>query len=87
MFARECTHQSDLIDVHPGEEAVCEECAVTGDRYISLRVCLTCGHVGCCDSSKNKHATRHFETTGHPVARSLTKGGEFRWCYVDKVYF
>ena len=50
-----------------------------------LRECLTCGHVGCCDSSKNKHATRHFREAEHPVIRSYEPGEDWRWCYVDKV--
>lgn len=49
-------------------------------------MCLTCGHVGCCDSSKNKHATKHFKETGHPVMKSVTPGEEFTWCYVDQCY-
>jgi uncharacterized UBP type Zn finger protein len=52
---------------------------------VSLRLCLECGHVGCCDSSKNKHATRHFGATGHPVMRSLQPGERWKWCYIDRV--
>ena len=49
-----------------------------------LRVCLTCGHVGCCDSSKNRHATKHFQSSGHAVMQSLEPGEDWRWCYIDE---
>jgi uncharacterized UBP type Zn finger protein len=58
-----------------------------GDRWVHLRLCLTCGHVGCCDSSKNKHATKHFHTTGHPVMKSVEPGEDWAWCYVDEIMF
>jgi uncharacterized UBP type Zn finger protein len=56
-----------------------------GDTWVHLRMCLVCGHVGCCDNSKNKHATRHFHETGHPVIRSAEPGETWGWCYVDKI--
>ena len=68
-----------------GNTKGCEECLRTGDRWVHLRVCLECGHVGCCDQSKNKHATRHFHATGHPVMRSDEPGETWAWCYVDEV--
>jgi CPA2 family monovalent cation:H+ antiporter-2 len=55
-----------------------------GERWVQLRMCLKCGHVGCCDSSKNKHATAHFRATGHPVMRSIQPGESWKWCYVDR---
>ena len=61
----------------------CEECIKMGDTWVHLRECLVCGHVGCCDSSKNKHATKHFHTTEHPVIRSVEPGERWGWCYVD----
>jgi CPA1 family monovalent cation:H+ antiporter len=61
----------------------CEECLIEGTRWVHLRLCLTCGHVGCCDSSVRKHATAHNEQTGHPVMRSIEPGEAWRWCYVD----
>jgi len=64
----------------------CEECLATGDTWVHLRHCLVCGHVGCCDSSKNKHATRHFRSSGHPVVQSLEPGEHWRWCYVDSAF-
>jgi len=80
----ECTHGREIKDVTPSSTG-CEECRAAGDRWIALRLCLSCGNVGCCDSSKNKHATRHFESTGHPVIRSLQPGEAWKWCYVDKL--
>jgi len=65
----------------PGE---CEECARTGARWVELRECRRCGHVGCCDSSPGRHATRHFEETGHPGVRSAMPGASWAWCYVDE---
>jgi uncharacterized UBP type Zn finger protein len=62
----------------------CEECLQLGDRWVHLRLCLDCGHVGCCDSSKNKHATKHFHTTKHETIRSLERGERWMWCYLDE---
>jgi uncharacterized UBP type Zn finger protein len=79
-----CTHLDQIRDVAPRAEG-CEECLAMGDTWVHLRVCLTCGHVGCCDSSKNKHATKHFHGTGHAIIQSLTPPGDnWRWCYVDQ---
>ena len=64
----------------------CEECLQTGSDWVHLRLCLTCGHVGCCDSSPNKHATKHFKTTEHPIIKSFEPGENWVWCYVDKTY-
>lgn len=63
----------------------CEDCLKTGDKWVHLRICLVCGHVGCCDSSPNRHATRHFEETGHPLIRSIEPGEQWSWCYVDEI--
>ncbi|MCP3060316.1 UBP-type zinc finger domain-containing protein [Myxococcus sp. K38C18041901] len=63
----------------------CEECLKLHDTWVHLRLCMTCGHVGCCDDSKNKHATRHFHESDHPIIRSLEPGEHWGWCYVDKV--
>jgi uncharacterized UBP type Zn finger protein len=81
-----CTHKDQITDVHPKDITVCEDCVKMGDKWVSLRLCLTCGHVGCCDSSKNKHATKHFRATGHPIMKSVTPGEEFTWCYADEMY-
>jgi uncharacterized UBP type Zn finger protein len=64
---------------------VCEECVKMGDRWVHLRLCMDCGSVGCCDSSKNKHATKHFHATKHPVVRSIEPGESWTWCFVDEV--
>ena len=70
--------------VKPRTPAGCEECLRDGTRWVHLRLCLGCGHVGCCDSSVGKHADRHFDETGHPVMRSIEPGEAWRWCYVDQ---
>lgn len=81
-----CTHLDQVGDgVEARTPQGCEECLRSGSRWVSLRLCLTCGHVGCCDSSPNKHATRHFRATQHPVVRSFEPGEDWRWCYVDRV--
>jgi uncharacterized UBP type Zn finger protein len=64
---------------------VCEECVKMGDQWVHLRLCMDCGHVGCCDSSKNKHATKHFHASKHPIIRSIEPGETWTWCYVDEV--
>ncbi|MBA3424767.1 MAG: UBP-type zinc finger domain-containing protein [Rubrobacter sp.] len=80
---QQCTHTDQIQDVQPSA-AGCEDCLNTGDTWVSLRECLSCGHVGCCDSSKNKHATRHFHDSGHPIVQSFEPGQDWRWCYVDE---
>jgi uncharacterized UBP type Zn finger protein len=79
-----CSHLQKAKDTH-ANSAGCEECLKIGDTWVHLRLCLTCGHVGCCDSSKNKHATKHYHSTHHPVIRSFEPGESWRWCYVDEV--
>jgi hypothetical protein len=79
-----CSHLKQMRDVSPHTEG-CEECLQMGDKWVHLRLCMECGHVGCCDSSKNKHATRHFRHTKHPIVRSLEPGETWGWCYVDSV--
>ncbi len=83
-MAGKCTHL-DQIKVRETNQGECEECAKTGDSWVHLRMCLTCGHVGCCDSSKNKHATKHFHRTRHPLMRSIEPGENWMWCYVDGI--
>ena len=65
---------------------VCNECVALGDTWVHLRTCLTCGHVGCCDSSKNKHATAHYRKDGHPVIASAQPHERWLWCYVDEQF-
>ncbi len=79
-----CSHL-DQIRITTTDAHVCEDCVKTGDRWVHLRMCLSCGHVGCCDSSKNRHATRHFHETQHPVMRSVEPGESWVWCYVDQM--
>ena len=81
-----CTHENTIKIAHPHvKEHVCPECVALGDTWVHLRMCLECGHVGCCDSSKNKHATKHFEASQHPIVQSLEPGEDWRWCYIDQV--
>lgn len=80
-----CEHISQIRDVKPSSKG-CEDCLKTGDTWVHLRICLQCGHVGCCDSSKNKHATKHFQKTTHPIMQSFQPGESWRWCFVDQVY-
>ena len=72
-------------NIEPNTPDGCEECLQMGSDWVQLRLCLSCGHVGCCDSSPNKHATKHFESTKHPIIRSFQPGETWKWCYVDKV--
>ena len=80
-----CAHVSEIRDVEP-QSTGCEDCLKIGDTWVHLRLCLSCGHVGCCDSSKNKHATRHFRGTHHPIVRSFEPGEDWMWCYVDQSF-
>ncbi len=79
-----CSQLDQSRDVQPGSGG-CEECLKMGASWVHLRECLICGHVGCCDSSKNRHATRHYHATGHPLVKSLEPGEQWLWCYVDEV--
>ena len=79
-----CEHIAIIQDVVPSS-AGCEACLKIGDEWVHLRLCLTCGHVGCCDNSKNKHATRHHHDTLHPMIVSYEEGENWLWCYIDEV--
>jgi uncharacterized UBP type Zn finger protein len=81
----QCTHL-DAIKVTDADVHVCEDCIRIGDSWVHLRMCLTCGHVGCCDSSKNKHARKHSHATGDPLVRSIEPGERWIWCYMDEVF-
>lgn len=83
-MADDCKHFHEF-GPQAGNSRGCEACLQMGDTWVHLRVCLVCGIVGCCDDSKNKHATRHFHATGHPVIRSKEPGETWGWCYVDEV--
>ncbi|MEQ4721371.1 MULTISPECIES: UBP-type zinc finger domain-containing protein [unclassified Nonomuraea] len=78
-----CEHLSQANDPAAKTPEGCEECLAVGGRWVHLRRCLECGHIGCCDSSPGKHATKHFHDTSHPVIQSFERGEEWRWCFVD----
>ena len=80
-----CTHLDQVKAVAPKTPKGCEECLATGGRWVHLRLCLSCGHVGCCDNSPGKHATKHFQTIHHPIIRSFEPGEDWGWCYVDEL--
>lgn len=82
----DCTHL-DHVQITRLPESVdgCEDCLATGDEWFHLRICLECGHVGCCDSSPNRHASAHAEQSSHPIIRSLEPGEEWSWCFVDEL--
>lgn len=84
MTAR-CSHLDQIKSVTPTTPDGCAECLEHGDTWVHLRLCRTCGHVGCCDASMNKHATRHFQATGHPIMQSFEQGEDWMWCFVDEV--
>ena len=72
------------ITVRDTDVRVCAQCVAQGDAWVQLRMCMTCGQVGCCDSSKNRHATAHFAQTRHPIIRSIEPHEDWKWCYVDE---
>ena len=82
----QCTHL-DQVHVTQLPESVdgCQECLASGGKWLHLRICLGCGHVGCCDDSPNRHATAHANETSHAIIRSLEPGEEWSWCYLDQV--
>ena len=80
-----CAHLDTVRDVVPGTPDGCEECLAMGSKWVHLRLCLSCGHVGCCDSSVNRHATKHYRQTTHPIMRSFEPGEEWGWCYIDRL--
>jgi hypothetical protein len=85
-MADTCTHVEHLPPVTPSGDG-CVECLASGDHWVHLRLCMTCGHVGCCDSSPNKHATYHFHQESHPVVRSFEPRENWWWCYIDELAF
>lgn len=82
--AATCAHLNQINTDQPRTRG-CEECEKTGDSWMHLRLCRSCGHVGCCDDSKNTHATRHYHATHHPIITSLEPGESWSWCYIDQV--
>jgi uncharacterized UBP type Zn finger protein len=80
-----CSHLAQIHDVSPATPEGCEECLRAGSRWVHLRLCLSCGHVGCCDSSPGKHATGHYRSTHHPLIRSYEPGEDWAFCYPDNL--
>lgn len=81
-----CRHLTAATEILPPKSYACEECVKTGSSWVHLRTCQTCGVTLCCDSSPNKHATKHFHETGHPVTASAEPGERWLWCYADELY-
>ena len=81
-----CTHLGSVADVAPSSEG-CEDCLRTGGRWVHLRMCMACGHVGCCDNSPNRHASGHHAASGHPLIRSYEPGEDWWWCYPQELIF
>jgi uncharacterized UBP type Zn finger protein len=79
-----CDHLTNVNEVTPSA-AGCEDCLRTGSWWVHLRLCQTCGHVGCCDESPNRHATAHYAATSHPVISSFEPDEHWMWCFVDEV--
>ena len=83
-----CSHLDQIRVVEPAGTIVgCEECLRIGSRWVHLRMCQTCGTIRCCDSSPEKHASRHAAEEGHPIVRSVEPGEDWSWCYVDQLMF
>ncbi len=85
-MADTCNHLDQAHDVSPSSQG-CEDCVPLGDSWVHLRVCMSCGHVGCCDSSKNRHATAHYHSSTHPLIQSYEPGEDWWWCFDDKIAF
>lgn len=87
-MAQTCSHLDTIhhMEGRP-DPPVCPDCVEIGSRWVHLRRCTECGHVGCCDDSPNRHATAHHHATGHPIIRSLEPGEEWLWCYEDELSF
>jgi len=82
-----CSHLKEIKAPHPKTPDGCEECLKMSDDWVHLRLCETCGHVGCCDNSKNRHATKHFHSTTHPIIKSFEPGEEWGYCYPDDLFY
>jgi hypothetical protein len=85
-MAEPCTHLDQILDVEPSGDG-CVDCLQMGDWWVHLRMCSVCGHVGCCDNSKNQHATKHHHATNHAIIRSFEPGEGWYWCYPDDLFF
>lgn len=82
----DCPHLASIQQVIPSADG-CEDCLRIGGEWLHLRLCLSCGHVGCCDESPNRHATAHFRSSDHPMMRSFEPGETWLWCFVDQLGF
>ena len=85
-MSERCAHLKQVREVTPSADG-CEDCLKIGGTWVHLRLCMECGHVGCCDNSPNRHATRHFRQTSHPIIKSHERGEDWGWCYVDEMFF
>jgi uncharacterized UBP type Zn finger protein len=81
-----CPHVDQVRRVSPNTPNGCEECLELGWHWVHLRLCQECGHVGCCDQSRGKHATKHYHSTSHPIMKSFQPGEDWSWCYVDEIF-
>ena len=81
-----CKHLDQVRDVEPNTPGACEDCLKIGGRWVHLRVCLICGHAGCCDNSPNRHATKHYHETTHPLMRSMEPGEDWGFCYPEDLF-
>ena len=81
-----CSHLGEVAAVTPSVTGACEDCLKEGSTWVHLRLCLVCGHMGCCDNSPRRHATAHWHSSGHPLMRSAEPGEEWAWCYPDDTF-
>jgi uncharacterized UBP type Zn finger protein len=86
-MAATCTHLDQVTITPPDHVEGCEDCTRIGSTWVHLRLCMSCGHVGCCDNSPHRHATAHANESGHPIIRSAEPGESWLWCYEDKLAF
>ena len=86
QVAESCPHLETVHEVQPRTPQGCEECLAVGGRWVHLRLCLSCGHVGCCDNSPGRHATAHYHQTSDPLIQSLEPDEDWAWCYPDEVF-
>lgn len=86
-MSQQCSHLKEIKHTSARTPDGCEECLQTGDAWVHLRLCDSCGHVGCCDQSENKHATKHYRQTKHPIIQSFQPDEDWGWCYVDELFF
>ncbi|MFK7932827.1 MAG: UBP-type zinc finger domain-containing protein [Saprospiraceae bacterium] len=86
MKVKNCAHVQAIENLKTATDLVCETCQKTGDSWVHLRTCQTCGITLCCDSSPNQHASKHFQNSGHPVISSAEPGERWMWCYEDNLY-